>query len=459
MIDNKYELIDNLGQGGFGEVFQVKNIENGNEFALKICTENEEEYRRRFAREVRLMENIEDESVVSILDFNLENEPPYFVMPLAEGSLKTKITALKDNHKLALDVFLKVCKGIQVLHTSKIIHRDIKPENVLVYPEGKIVVSDLGLGKFENRDSSILTSSRVYLGTEGYIPPEYKTRGGTKNADERGDIYQLGKMLYYILTDEYPTLIQTNILPPSLTYIIQKATKEQANDRFQSVGEFIDAINSYILANDPNSNPIEKFEANINALEDLVNKGQYDKKMLDEILQIIYSTKDEQPTFFELFDKLPQPVLDICSNQFANDFEPILQEYTNQLLDYLQVGRLGFSYAEEVSGKMKRIYANTNRLDFKASSLKNILISGVYFNRFAAMDIFNEIVLSIKDNDEAVAVSEMLRQESDWFESLYEGLPKKKLHVSIQQAIDFVIEKIAEKAVQNDATENEEFEW
>ena len=136
MIDNKYEVLDSLGQGGFGEVFKVRDIENGNEFALKVCTEKDEEYLRRFAREVRLMESIDDDSVVSILDFNLENEPPYFLMPLAEGSLKTKITSLKDNHKLALDVFLKVCKGIQVLHASKIIHRDIKPDNIFLKKEG-----------------------------------------------------------------------------------------------------------------------------------------------------------------------------------------------------------------------------------------------------------------------------------------------------------------------------------
>lgn len=435
MIHGRYQIIDQFRPGGFGIVYKVLDNQDDNEYALKMCTESTEDGRKRFAREVRLMQSIDSENVVSVVDVNFEHEPPYFVMPLAICSLEDKLGEVKSNHELALKVFLKVCKGIQNLHNSKIIHRDIKPANVLIYPENKIVVSDLGLGKFEIRDSTILTSSNVFLGTEGYIPPEYKTKKGTKNADEKGDIYQLGKMLYYILTGEYPTLIQNNILPPSLTYIIQKATKELADERYQSVGELIDAINSYILATDPTSNPFQRFEANINTLQDLVERGQYDKKILDKILQIIYSTKEEQKSFFEFFDNLPEPILDICSNQFSGDFEPILIEYTNQLLDYIGSEKLGFSYAETVAKKMKRIYANSQRLDFKVLSLKNILIACVYFNRFAAMDIFSEILHSIKDNDEAVAISDMLRKEIDWFKTFSE-LPKKKLHISIQKVIE-----------------------
>ena len=444
MIDDRYEKIDQFKPGGFGIVYKVLDTQDGNEYALKMCTDSTEEGRRRFAREVRLMESIESENVVSIITSSFDHEPPYFVMPLALGSLEDKIDDLKNNHDLALKVFIKVCKGIQNLHNSKIIHRDIKPANVLIYPENKIVVSDLGLGKFEIRDSTILTSSNIYLGTEGYIPPEYKTKRGTKNADERGDVYQLGKMLYYILTGEYPTLIQTNLLPPSLTYIIQKATKENSTERYRSVGELIDAINSYILAIDPNSNPLQKFEANINTLQHLVGRGQYDKKILTEVLQIIYSSKDEPRTFYELFDKLPEPVLDICSNQFSGDFEPIINEYTSQLLDYLGTEKLGFSYAEIVAKKMKRIYTNSTRLDFKVSSLRNILIASVYFNRFAAMDIFGEILNSIKDNDEAVAISDMLRAEIDWFKTFSE-MPKKNLHISIQQVIELIEQKEQEE--------------
>lgn len=447
MIDNRYEKIDQFKPGGFGIVYKVLDTQSGNEYALKMCTDDSEDGRKRFAREVRLMESITSENVISIITSNAAHDPPYFVMPLASASLEDKIDKLKGNTNLALKVFLKVCKGIQILHSHnpKIIHRDIKPANVLLYPKSKIVISDLGLGKFEIRDSTILTGSNVFMGTEGYIPPEYKTKKGTKNADERGDIYQLGKMLYYILTGEYPTLIQTNLLSPSLTYIVQRATKELADDRYQSVGELIDAINSYVLASDPNSNPLQKFETNIITLRDLVARGQYDKKILNEVLQIIYSTKDEKGAFFELFDKIPEPVLDICSNHFSNDFEPILSEYTNHLYDFLGTEKLGFSYAETVAQKMKRIYANSSRLDFKVQSLRNILISSVHFNRFAAMDVFGEILSSIKDNDEAVAISDMLRKELAWFKT-FRDMPRNNLHVSIQEVLEIIEKQEKEEA-------------
>lgn len=445
IIDGKYEILGNLGRGGFGIVYKVRNLATGENFALKICTENDEENVRRFKREVRLMKDIEDINVIKIIDENLENEPPYFVMPLANGSLKGIMHTLKDNHDLALDLFLQVCTGIKALHNSNKIHRDIKPENILLFDENKVVVSDLGLGKFENRDSTILTSSSIYMGTEGYIPPEFMARGGTKSADARGDVFQLGKTLYFILTGEYPSLIENNILPPGLTYIIQKAIKNNPNDRYKTVGELMDAIYSYKLSLDQNSNPFEKFENHLKTSIELLKEGKFEKNVVEEMLQIVYETKEDAKTFFDYFDKIPDKIIEVCSNQLAEDFEPIFEEYTNQIKDFFYNGRLGFSYAETVASKMKRIYINAKRLDFKVMALRNILFSSVYFNRFAAIEIFDQILTSIKDNDEAMAIAGMLREDIDFFESRVEHLPKRNLHVAIQDVCNLVNQRIKER--------------
>ena len=224
-LDN-YNIIEQIGKGGFAEVYKCQHSETMEYFALKICTKDEGDNFKRFAREVRLMNSISHPNVVSIEFSNIDNKPYYFVMPLAKASLESYIPKLKDNHTFALKVFLEVCQGIKAIHKSGKFHRDIKPDNVLILPDDTILVSDLGLGKFEHRDSTILTSSNIYMGTEGYIPPEFKTAQGTKNADKRGDIYQLGKMLYKVLTGENPILIETRTLPSSLIYIISKATKD-----------------------------------------------------------------------------------------------------------------------------------------------------------------------------------------------------------------------------------------
>lgn len=437
LIDNRYTIIELLGEGGFGAVYKVIDNQDESEYALKVCKVEDEDFRKRFAREVRLMEAIEAENVVSILNSNLENEPPYFVMPLAEKSLKEDISRLQHDEKEALNFFLKVCDGIQRLHTSKIIHRDIKPENVLIYPEGRIVVSDLGLGKFETRDSTILTNSDIYIGTEGYIPPEYKINRGTKNADKRGDVYQLGKMLYYILTGKNPLLIDNSALSPSLLFIVQKAIKENPNERFQSVGEFMDAIKSYLYATDPDSNPIKKFEAKINALKDLVRKEEYDPSLLSEVLQVILLTsRNDQQAFFDYFDELPELILEVCSNQAVDHFEPVFLEYTNQLLDYIDSIGANFVYAETVAEKMRLIYINSANLTFKVWALKNILIASVFFHRYRAMDIFSEILLSIKEDEEAFMIANVLKEEKRWFQGIASRLEKRQLHVAIQKVIE-----------------------
>lgn len=81
-----YNVIEKIGNGGFGEVYKVEK--DGINYALKICKETDTEDIKRFKREVRLMEAVNQENVISILDSNLENEPPFFVMPLCETSLE-----------------------------------------------------------------------------------------------------------------------------------------------------------------------------------------------------------------------------------------------------------------------------------------------------------------------------------------------------------------------------------
>ena len=437
IINNKYKVLRFIGAGGFAEVFEVQELSTGNSLAMKVCKSQDHQDLRRFVREVKLMSNVEHKNVNKVIELDLDYTYPYFIMELAKGSLERYLNKIKGDNKFGLDVFLAVCEGINAIHNANLVHRDIKPGNVLVMNDNRLVVSDLGLGKFEKRESTILTSSNVYMGTEGYIPPEYKLPGGTKNADQRGDIYQLGKMLYNILTGKNPILFEENILPPSLMYIIKRATKDRAAERYQSVNELMDAVNNYISSLDVNAHPIKAFESYITAATDLAKKNKYDSSLISKIIATLKGGEIDIKLFYEMFDKIPYNLITKMASDFSTQFKEILNYYNVNLFLYIENYKRVFEYAEKVGNNMESVYKGSKDLEIKANALRNILKTGCYFNRFYTIGIFDNLLINVKDNEEAKIIANMLYEEMDSFKTRIDDLPYSDLHFEIRKVIDF----------------------
>ena len=432
IIDERYTIDKKIDQGGFGVVYEATDSTNDNKVALKFCIRDEEAVQKRFAREIRIMENIDHPNVMKILDYNLEGEMKYFVMPLAKYSLYDISEHLVADHVNTLNIFLKVCKGLTTIHSTGNIHRDIKPQNILVTLENQVVISDFGLGKFEERDSTIVTDSRVFLGTEAYAPPEYKIRGGVINADVRGDIYQLGKTLYFLLTGSDPLLIEADLLPRGIENIIKKATKQDLNSRYASVAELADYIETYLHSLNPINSPEYRFEISLKQCEDLAADGTFNKKIVEDLLSSLYECIDGKERFLDIFDKISANLLEIVSNQFVDEFEPILDAYTSSL-DYLfEYSKYNFAYAQTIASKMRIVYRCSKNLEHKKLALKNILISSYICNRWAAMDVFDSILSNINEISEAMAIAEMLKEEISYYRNFADRLQQHELHPLIQ---------------------------
>lgn len=431
-IDSRYVINKKINEGGFGEVYEATDLFTDNEVALKFCTRNEPDMQRRFAREIRIMENIDHPNVMKVLDYNLEGDMKYFVMPLAKYSLDYLSDFLVRDQANTLNIFLRVCKGLTAIHSTGNIHRDIKPQNILVTFDNQVVVSDFGLGKFEERDSTIITDSRDFMGTEAYAPPEYMVRGGVINADVRGDVYQLGKTLYYLLTGKEPFLIERNLLPKGLENIIAKATKQDPHSRYASVSELADRIETYLYSLNPTNSPEYRFESCLTQCEDLAAEGTFDKRIIENLLDFLYECKNEELVFLNLFDKIPASLLKIISDQFVDEFKPVLEAYTSSI-DYLfKYSSCNFAYAEAIASKMQIVYRNSEDVEHKKLALKNILISSYLCNRWAAMDVFDDILSNITETSEAIAIAEMLKEEISYYRYLADRLQRKELHPAIQ---------------------------
>ena len=167
IIDSRYFVRGPIGQGGMGHVMRVQDQVSRQVCALKYCSEDR--FRKRFAREVRIMEHIESPYVIRILGSNLDHDPPYFVMPIGECSLESELLRKRGDENAILNIFSQICFGVSDIHERGVFHRDLKPANVLKLSDGQVVVSDLGLACFEKRDTSVLTTTIQRLGTEDYL--------------------------------------------------------------------------------------------------------------------------------------------------------------------------------------------------------------------------------------------------------------------------------------------------
>lgn len=151
---NGYLIKEYIPGAGMAQVFKVEK--NGQSYVLKsVQNATDESEVKRFKREIRLMQSIKDQHVIEVIESDLSAAEPYYIMPLCECSLKAKAQNMADDQE-RLDYSIQFCEGIAAIHQAGITHRDIKPANALV-DNGVVKITDLGLGRFDNRDSTTLT--------------------------------------------------------------------------------------------------------------------------------------------------------------------------------------------------------------------------------------------------------------------------------------------------------------
>ena len=432
IIDEKYRIIEEIGEGGFGKVYKAKDLTNENIVAIKQCNKFDDNNLRRFKREVRIMDSIDHPNVIKVLDQNLESAIPYFVMPLAEKSLYNLIPHIYDDTSKVISYFEDICKGVIAIHSTGHTHRDIKPHNILIINEN-VVVSDLGLAKINERDTTVLTKTTDKILTEEYASPEQFVESGTRDLDQRGDIYMLGKTLYHLLTNQRPIIVNPDALDPGYWLIYKKATKYSKEERYQTVGQLLDAILDVKKANDPQANPDIYIDSLISTAKENLKNDQYNESNINEILKTLLSIEDNQ-VFIEKFNQIPEKLFPILGSYFTTDLETILQLLHEKTKHELH--NYPWSFAESMGSKMIKITKNSNNPSIWRYSILLTLIVSVGLNRFAAMDQFDYLLKGINSDDIGHVVADGLREEFSDYQDLYRRLSRNDLHPAIRTVWD-----------------------
>jgi eukaryotic-like serine/threonine-protein kinase len=272
-LADRYAVERQIGAGGMADVFLTHDLRHNRKVAIKVMHRDLAELVgvERFLREIETTAKLQHPHILPLFDSGSVDGTVFYVMPyVEEESLRAR---LKREIQLpiadALRITTEMATGLGYAHRHGVIHRDIKPDNVL-FQDGQAVLADFGISlpDIDHHKTTRLTQAGVSLGTPAYMSPEQVTG---QDVDRRSDIYALGAVAYEMVAGQPPftgSSVQTVLskvisedprpvsehrrsVPPHVAAAIAKALEKLPADRWQSAGEFADALtkkDAYVAA-------------------------------------------------------------------------------------------------------------------------------------------------------------------------------------------------------------------
>ena len=259
MLNNRYEVLEKIGNGGMATVYKAKCHVLNRYVAIKILKDEfttDSEFIKKFKTEAQSAASLTHPNIVQIYDVINEDNMYYIVMELIQGkTLKEIIVQDKQlSWNWAVNIAIQIASALECAHSHNIIHRDIKPHNIIITEDGIAKVTDFGIAKAVS--NSTITAFGTTIGSVHYFSPEHARGGYT---DAKSDIYSLGIVMYEMLTSRVPFDADTPVsvalkqvqedpiepikynedIPISVNRIILKAMQKDPSLRYQSATEML----------------------------------------------------------------------------------------------------------------------------------------------------------------------------------------------------------------------------
>lgn len=261
-----------IGRGGMGAVYLAQQVRPVRHVAVKvllptslISSEVYQEFLARFQREANLIAQLEHVNIMPIYEFGEQDGQAYLVMPYLTGGSLRDLLARRNALSVpeTMNYIEQAASALDYAHANGVIHRDLKPANFMLHADGRLVLADFGIARMMqdsgNTIGTTLTGTGIFLGTPEYMAPEM-ARG--EHIDHRVDIYELGIVLYQMLSGDVPFKGNTPLvvaamhmqepLPPlhlvnptlsaAVNAVVQQAAAKRREDRFMTAGTLAQAL-------------------------------------------------------------------------------------------------------------------------------------------------------------------------------------------------------------------------
>lgn len=254
VLDNRYSILQMIGQGGTSTVFFGVDERTNRQVAVKEVRKLEHKdfslLQKDVAHELDIMRNLHHPSLPELIDALFYDDSLVIVMEYIPGLSLQMVLEERgaQTEAFTLNIARQLAEVLDYMHTlhHSVIYRDLKPANVIIKPDGKIKLVDFGTARYYKEN---LDADTINLGTVGYAAPEQY--GGMGQTDARTDIYGLGVTLYYLVTGKDPTKPPYEIMPirqinsnlsKGLEILIRTCTQKNPDLRYQSAKELLEAL-------------------------------------------------------------------------------------------------------------------------------------------------------------------------------------------------------------------------
>jgi len=288
---NSYEVLERVGRGGMGTVYKVRHTLRNEILALKQLNDDSPEIQKRFENEAVVLSKLSHPNIVQVNDFfSFENEL-YIAMEFVDGKPLSQIIGKEVGPIIAekaVPLFTQILRGMSHAHQNGIVHRDIKPANILVGSDGTVKITDFGIARVLG---ATMGTAGMKMGTIYYMSPE-QMEG--EEIDERSDIYSLGMTFYEMLAGRLPFnfantsnpfAIMKQVhdaeipdprefyphIPENVVGAVMKSIQKDKRKRYQSIDEFLKALNGKIEISQPM--PQKIYSPKISIPEPVVKSG------------------------------------------------------------------------------------------------------------------------------------------------------------------------------------------